>query len=1024
MTKNRLRLRLGAILTNASVTIGSQDEYIQCPFCDSKFKRSKEREDKRPLAFCAYCGGKLSLEAAKVDDDTLRMASSLSLVTAPSPKEILSSIGQYQIVKTIGKGGMGEVFLAYDTICGRMIALKRIRADLANFPLLKMRFLREARITSQLTHPAIIPIYSIGCVDNLIYYSMPYVEGETLRMLISRAKEHEKGSTKKLDSHASIPFLVRQFLQVCQAVAYAHSKGVLHRDLKPENIIIGKYGQVLILDWGLAKILGDEEEILPTVQADNEDRSRLTRIGKVVGTVSYMAPERAQGKSATIQTDIYSLGVMLYQLLTLQIPFRRKNLRTFKKSYTKEQLVPPEVMAPYRDVPEVLSEAVKRCLAIDPQERYQSVDELIASLENYLEGKSEWVEVKELTVTDKDDWQFQENVLLTEHLALTGVTESSEWVSLMISKDGFSGNMKLEARLQFGEKGNGLGLLFSVPESMDMRHLTEGYCLWLSTEQEHVKTTKLLLSSVNVLEAPQIVLKNNEWYTVRVEKVDDQVSFYLNDVLRFSYISHIPVVGTHVGLLSRDADFEVSDLTISVGSQNINVNCLAVPDAFLASKMYEKALHEYRRIGTSFIGRQEGREALFRAGMTLLEEAKDLKRKDLLDLALDEFGHLRNTPGAPLEYLGKSFVYNELGDHEEEAKCFELALRRYPMHPLLPILEEQIMFRMHESSHQNRVAAYHFICLVTRFLTSWAESPLSNKLFSSLEKNWEVPFFIQHEHDSHDPELRRISIALRVSFWLAKPYIVAEMLDVILERPIVAMPYIADAIFLLILLGEKELAVQKMARIRQVLSVGEQERFASSLEILDLLIKTVDGPEEGLSYIQKLTSLTLSREQERYIWFLLRHALDKSDEQASDRIVQRLLKIDFRFQHQEILDALIIEQLIYHGDHIRVGQILQKYAPAKLANEDCPLYFVNGCYIAMTEGAQGATYEFSKLLDIAFPRTWVLGAHFLAGKIHMTPSGWFMRSFGYERTCLYQQLRLFWHAAKDYEKSTYWKSLL
>ncbi len=1003
------------------------NEYIQCPFCDSKFKRSKEREKARPLAFCAYCGGRLSLEAPKVDDSTLRMASSLSLVNAPSPEEIQSQIGQYQIVKTIGKGGMGEVFLAYDTICGRMVALKRIRADLADFPLLKMRFLREARITAQLTHPAIIPIYSIGCVDSLIYYSMPYVEGQTLRMLISRAKEKEKRMNRKLDPHASIPFLVRQFLQVCQAVAYSHSKGVLHRDLKPENIIIGKYGQVLILDWGLAKILGDEEEELPK-QLESEDRSRLTRVGKVVGTVSYMAPERAQGKPASVQSDIYSLGVMLYQLLTLQLPFRRKNLKTFKKGYTKEQLVPPEVMAPYRDVPEVLSEAVKRCLAIDPLERYQAVDELIASLENYVEGKSEWVEVKELSITNKEDWQFQENVLLTEHLALTRVTESSEWVSLMISKEGFSGNMKLEARLKFGDKGSGIGILFSVPESMDMRHLTEGYCLWLSTEQEQVKTSKLLLSSVKVLEAPQIVLKNNELYTLRIEKVDDQVSFYLNDTLRFSYVSHIPVIGTHVGLLSRDADFEISDLTVSVGSQNINVNCLAVPDAFLASKMYTKALQEYRRIGKSFIGRQEGREALFRAGMTLLEEAKDPKhkekRKELLDLALEEFGHLRSTPGAPLEYLGKSFVYNESGDHEEEAKCFELALRRYPMHPLLPILEEQIVFRMHESSHQNRVAAYHFICLVTRFLTSWAEGPLSSKLFSSLEKNWEVPFFMLHKQAEGDSELRRIDIALGVSFWLAKPYIVAETLDAILERPIVVMPYISDAIFLLVLLGEKELAMQKMARIRQVFSVAEQERYQHSLELCYLLIKTLDGPEEGLSYIQNLTSLTLTQEQERFIWFLLRHALDKSDEIASDRIVQRLLKIDFRFVNQEVIDALMIEQLIYKGDVTRVGQILQKYSPQKLASESCPLYFVNGCYIVMTEGTQNAMLEFCKLLDIAFPRSWVLGAHFLAGKIHMTPSGWFMRSFSYERTCLYQQLRLFWHAAKDYEKSAYWKGLL
>lgn len=990
---------------------------IQCPFCNATFKRSKERQEQNPLVYCAYCGHRLLGELKAADAPV--SPKSLSLVSPPLEAEIKSHIGQYQVVETIGKGGMGEVFLAYDPVCGRMVAIKRIRADLAEFPLLKMRFMREARITSQLTHPAIIPIYSIGCTDNLIYYIMPYVEGETLKMVIKRAKEHEKRQQKKVDPHTSIGYLVRQFLLVCQAVAYAHSKGVLHRDLKPENVIIGKYGQVLILDWGLAKVLGDEED--PPIKRDVPDvRSGITRLGKVVGTIAFMAPERAQGKPASIKTDIYSLGVMLYQLLTLQIPFRRKSLATFKKSYAKEQLVPPEVMAPYRDVPEVLSETVKKCLTVDEHARYDSVDELIASLENYLEGRSEWVEVHTLSVDRKEDWLFQENVLLTEHLALTRQTETSEWVSLMISKEGFSGNTKLEAHIKIGKISQGIGLLFSVPESMDIRHVTDGYCLWLGREHESVKTTKLLLSSVSVYEAPEVVLKPDEWYRVRIEKVDDKVSVYLNDQISLSYVSHIPVIGTHVGILSRDADFEIDKLQLSVGSQNITVNCLAVPDAFLASKLYSKALLEYRRLGTAFIGRQEGREALFRAGMTLLEQAKSEQNKALLEDALEEFGHLRNTPGAPLEYLGKSFVYNELADIEEEAKCFELALRRYHMHPLIHILEEQLIFRMYESAHQNRLAAYHFICLVTRFMPNWAEGHLPNKLFSNLEKNWEKPFFILHGDHNGDLELRRISINLVVSFWLEKPYIIAEMVEDILARPIVAMTYLSDALFLLVLLGRSDLAKEKMARIKQVLSPSEQERYHLSLELSNSLIAASQDIKPGVLYIQTLLTKPLSQEQERFIWYLLRQAIDSGDQDSSDRIVHRLLKIEFDYTNQESIDALIIEKLLYEGDFIRIEQVLSKHSPLKRSKESSPLYFIN----ALKDGVQAATHEFHKLLDIAFPRSWVLGAHFLAGKIHMTPAGWFLRSFAFERRCLYQQLRLFWHVAQDPEKSAYWKSLL
>lgn len=997
----------------------SEQLSISCPLCHAVFKRSKAKQESQPLLYCAYCGSHFGLDPNK-DKKVVPLPTTQSIEKAPDPKLVQTTLGRYQIIKSIGKGGMGEVFLAYDTVCGRYSALKRIRADLTKFPQLQARFVREARVTAQLTHPAIIPIYSIDCDDSLIYYSMPYVEGETLKQLIRRAKESERKGARTKEAHGSIPFLVRQFLLVCQAVAYAHSKRVLHRDLKPENVIIGKYGQVLILDWGLAKILGDEEE-----QEFKEPKrsSQITRVGKVVGTISFMAPERAEGKPASIQTDIYSLGVMLYQLLTLTLPFRRKNLASFKKHWKKEQLILPEVMAPYRDVPQVLSEAVKRCLAVDEKARYHSVDELILSLENYLEGKSEWVVFKQLDIDNKEDWLFQENVLLTEHLAITRATESSEWVSLMISKDGLQGNTKLEAKVKIGESGHGIGLLLCVPENMERRNLTEGYCLWLASSKEGGKTTKLLLSSVSVLEAPEIALKPDEWHTVRIEKVGDQISFYLNDVQRFSYVSHIPVVGTQVGLLARDADFEIDAMTISLGSQNINVSCLAVPDAYLASKQYSKALQEYRRIGHTFLGRQEGREALFRAGMTLLEQAKDpefsLERRELFEMALDEFGQLRNTPGAPLEYLGKSFVYKELEEDEEEAKCFELALRRYKLHPLLPILEEQIVFRMHESSHQNRVAAYHFICLVSRFLTEWSEGPVAKKLFSSLQSNWEVPFFVLHPQETSDAELRRLSISLGVGFWLAKPYIIAETLEEILARPIVAIQYLADAIFMLVELGARELAKEKMMRIRQVLSVSEQERFLPTLELLDLLIGSFSDLYGSFALLK-----TYSIESERVIWFLLRHAIDLSDEATIDAIAKHLLKHNYKFQEQEVMDALLVEHLLYQGDIVRVEAIFKNYSTARLMQEACPLYFVYGCYLVITEGVPSAMNEFCKLLDIAFPRSWVLGAHFLAGKIHMTPAGWFRRSFAWERRALYQQLRLFWHSAKDQEKSEYWKNLL
>lgn len=162
-----------------------------------------------------------------------------------NPLSTNQTIGQYACLKIIGKGGMGEVLLAFDPICDRQVAIKRIRPDLKRHTALKNRFLREATITAQLTHPGIISIYSIHQDENEIYYTMPYIEGETLRQILKNA--HQK--FRKATVEGSIPALLPIFKSICQTVSYAHSKGVLHRDLKPENILVGTFGEVIVFDY-------------------------------------------------------------------------------------------------------------------------------------------------------------------------------------------------------------------------------------------------------------------------------------------------------------------------------------------------------------------------------------------------------------------------------------------------------------------------------------------------------------------------------------------------------------------------------------------------------------------------------------------------------------------------------------------------------------------------------------------------------------------------------------------------------
>jgi eukaryotic-like serine/threonine-protein kinase len=386
---------------------------ISCPGCGNAFKLLASEHAR----FCPLCGAQLP-NGGRSDSPKLE---------APAQNQLLSN--RYQLIESIGKGGMGEVFLAFDTMCGRRIALKKIRSDLLEHPQIRHRFLKEAHITCQLTHPAIIPIYSIQAVQVSAFYTMPFVEGETLKQILRKTRQQERKGEKLDHIGGSIPALMRAFITICQAIAYAHAKGVLHRDIKPENIIIGKYGEVLILDWGLAKYihgpLSEEEGMAfhPTIQVPQN--AEITRLGKVVGTVAYMAPERALGEPATIQTDIYALGVILYQLLALRMPFYRNTLDEFRKNISKEEWTDPVLVAPYRDVPRMLSRITEKCLQPDPRLRYQTVDELIYELENYLEGRSEWFHVADLDIKCKQDWEFQEHVLIAEHIAITRITEEA-----------------------------------------------------------------------------------------------------------------------------------------------------------------------------------------------------------------------------------------------------------------------------------------------------------------------------------------------------------------------------------------------------------------------------------------------------------------------------------------------------------------------------------------------------------------------------------------------------------------------
>ncbi|MFC2172703.1 SUMF1/EgtB/PvdO family nonheme iron enzyme [Acidobacteriota bacterium] len=282
---------------------------------------------------------------------------------------------KYQVIKRIGKGGMGSVHLVFDRDLRRRTALK---VSMSNEVQHQSRFLEEAQIMGQLQHPNILPVYEIGlAAGKKPFYTMPVVRGRTLRDILQGLITKESKVIRKY----SLTRLVQIFLDVVKALSYSHDKGVVHRDLKPENIMIGEHGEVQVLDWGLSKIIGESElETHGTAPADKE--------GLIVGTPAYMAPEQAQGLEVDGRADIYSLGILLYEMLTLKRPFTGTKIEVLA-SHIEDEPVPPRQRKTERDIPLELERVCLKALHKDPFRRQQFAEELGEEIQQWLESEAD-----------------------------------------------------------------------------------------------------------------------------------------------------------------------------------------------------------------------------------------------------------------------------------------------------------------------------------------------------------------------------------------------------------------------------------------------------------------------------------------------------------------------------------------------------------------------------------------------------------------------------------------------------------
>ena len=293
---------------------------------------------------------------------------------------------RFQIISKHEQGGLGEVLIAYDRQLRREVAVKQIRPKWQSHEEARQRFVQEAEVTGRLEHPGVVPVYAMGhWEDGREYYAMRFIEGDTLAEVIEK---YHASTQDKQDRQRELRKLLNRFVDVCNTIDYAHNKKVLHRDIKPSNIMVGPYGETLVLDWGLAKLLDSSFDESMTAQMIGErssgSGSTPTQAGGRIGTPQYMSPEQASGQldEISVRTDIYLLGATLYQILTGQPPHQSESIEKLLKKVASGDLVPP------RQIDSGISPALEaicvKAMHANSVKRYESAASLARDVESWL----------------------------------------------------------------------------------------------------------------------------------------------------------------------------------------------------------------------------------------------------------------------------------------------------------------------------------------------------------------------------------------------------------------------------------------------------------------------------------------------------------------------------------------------------------------------------------------------------------------------------------------------------------------
>jgi len=613
---------------------------------------------------------------------------------------------------------MGTVYLCKDINLNRVAAVKLMRKDLSSARgQERKRFIREAYTTARLQHPGIPPVFHIDSTEEgQLFYAMKLIEGNSLDEIL---KKLILDDLKFKDTYP-IHRLIEILRDVCQTLEYAHHQGYIHRDLKPSNIFVGDYGEVYIIDWGLTKKMphGIDQEELPEettmiseieiidpdlklkpellVEENSNNETDLTVAGDVLGTPSYMAPEQTSKDISNVgyAADIYSLGVILYRILTLKLPYKIKSLKELVKAKHESNIPKPEDMNPDRDIPPELSAISLLAMSVEQENRYNTVKEFRQSLEFWLEGRTQFrrfpvdsfAEDSFIFATEstKDRWRIEAN-------SIKSTSKGKGEESIIFLKDPFYGDIHLSFRLRIlhnnlrenPEKVKRFGILFKASDPNDSNRF-DHYGVFFGSNNN---SRMILVRNGTVLGSNEhVILETNKKYNVRIECNRGEIKIRLNDYIVLNVIDRSPIAGAWIGFVHHGQPVLYSQFKVETRGLPLKTDTLQIPETLMAEGCYEGARRGFMDLYRNHRNRWVGQWAAYRAGIAIYRASKSIEDAKsvwvnfrgtqfalLENLGLARIDLLRNKPLSAVEHLesilqqGAPMVLMEaLGDFIQE----------------------------------------------------------------------------------------------------------------------------------------------------------------------------------------------------------------------------------------------------------------------------------------------------------------------------------------------------------------------